>query len=228
MIFTSSVYSQEGGMFSFAGGPVIGYYYNNVDDLNKEIVKMGLPEISKGGFLTLGGGGYIDVPSVKGLRVGCYGLGFSDSKNGNITGTNSLINSVKYSYSYGALVFEYVKSLNENVVYTVGGAFGIGGLSIDLIKHSNQLQNWGFNGGDTINVSNVLHYQSQSYSVEPRIGIGFQLSKFLNLKINAGYSFSIQNKWKLDDVIEVKNVPSGIKAQGLNLNISLNAGIFFF
>jgi hypothetical protein len=218
---------QEGNTI-LAGGPLVGYYLNSVTDLNNELVKVGFPKISTNGFLTIGGGGFIEVPSLKGLRLGGFGFGFSENQTlpVNTTAVKSQY-SVKYAYSGGGITIEYAKMLSKKFDYTIGGAIGIGYLSINLYQHSPSAS-WSSSSSlwDTVSTSKQLSYSSQTYTFEPRIGIGFQATNFLDFKLNAGYVFSIQNTWKLDDVLEVQNVPSGIKAQGLNINLSMNFGIF--
>jgi hypothetical protein len=122
---------------------------------------------------------------------------------------------------------EYVKFFGEKIDFTIGGAIGIGSLNIDLYQHSPSAFGSGTSSlWDTSNNSKQLHYSSQTYTFEPRIGIGVQVNNFLNFKLNAGYAFAIQNTWKVDDVLEVQNVPSGIKAQGLNIGLCMNIGLF--
>ena len=228
LLISNISFSQLGGRFTFAGGPTIGYYASSVTDLNSELVKAGFPQISKKGFLTIGGSGYVDIPMVPGLRIGGFGFGFSETQTSTTNLTAVIFNwSVKYSYSGGGITVEYVKFLGEKFDFTVGGALGIGSLNIDLYKHSpSGYWNSGNSLWDTTNNSKQLHYSSQTYSFEPRIGIGVQVNNFLNFKLNAGYTFAIQNTWKVDDVLEVQNVPSGIKAQGLNIGLCMNIGLF--
>jgi hypothetical protein len=227
-IFSNISFSQLSGRFTFAGGPMIGYYSSSVTDLNSELVKAGFPEISKNGFFTIGGGGYIDVPMVKGLRIGGYGFGYSESQTSTNLSTAVVYQwSVKYSYSGGGITLEYAKFLGEKFDFTVGGALGTGSLKIDLYRHApSYYWNSGNSLWDSTNSSKQLNYSSRTYTIEPRIGIGYQVNNFLNFKLNAGYSFAIQNTWKVDDVLEVQNVPSGIKAQGLNIGLCMNVGLF--
>jgi hypothetical protein len=229
LLISNISFSQLGGRFTFAGGPTIGYYASSVEDLNTELVKAGFPEISKKGFLTIGGGGYVDIPMVPGLRIGGYGFGFSETQifNNNLANIVGLEKSVKYSFSGGGITVEFARMLGSKFDFTVGGALGIGSLNINLYKHTPE-HTWNSNSllWDTTQVFNSLHYTSQTYTFEPRVGIGFQVNNFINLKLNAGYAFTIQNTWKLDDVLEVKNVPSGIKAQGFNMSLCLNIGLF--
>jgi len=229
LLISNISFSQLGGRFTFAGGPTIGYYASSVTDLNSELVKAGFPQISKKGFLTIGGSGYVDIPMVQGLRIGGYGFGFSESQTSPdiSTSVNSKY-SVKYSYSGGGITVEYVKFFGEKIDFTIGGAIGIGNLNIDLYQHStpNTILNSSISIWDTIYSSKHLNYSSQTYTFEPRIGLGFQVNNFLNFKLNAGYAFAVQNNWKLDDVLQVENIPSGIKAQGLNIGLCMNIGLF--
>jgi hypothetical protein len=48
----------------------------------------------------------------------------------------------------------------------------------------------------------------------------------LYLKLNAGYIFVLHDDWKLEDVLVVKNVPAGIKADGFNFNLGIYFGLF--
>ena len=99
-----------------------------------------------------------------------------------------------------------------------------------ILKHSKDLQNWNITliGGDTLSPrnSNSSKYSTKVYSIEPQVGIGYQMLDYLYLNLNAGYALTIQNNWKLDDALEVKNVPSGIKADGFNVKFSVNVGLF--
>ena len=223
-ISTSQVFNR----FSIAGGPIVGFTLTNVDDLNTELKKIGIPGLTESGFMTLGGRGFIDVPFVKGLRVGGLGLGFTQEKS--VESPNNIIKTVKYSYGMGGVSFEYVGSISKKFDYTLGGTLGIGSLNLDIYQHSKDLQNWNISliGGDTLSArnSNSSKYSTKVYSVEPQVGIGFQMLDYLYLNLNAGYAFTVQNNWKLDDALEVKNVPSGIKTDGFNLKFSVNIGLF--
>jgi hypothetical protein len=46
------------------------------------------------------------------------------------------------------------------------------------------------------------------------------------LKLNAGYMLTFTGDWKLNDVMIVSTVPSGIKADGFNFNLGINFGLF--
>ena len=64
------------------------------------------------------------------------------------------------------------------------------------------------------------------YSVQPMVGIGAFLTSFMYAKLNAGYFFATNGDWYVDNEIPVSNVPSGISANGFNVNFGLNIGLF--
>ena len=228
LIFYNVSYTQVFPKFSIAGGPIIGYSLNNVDELNAELKKIGIPGLSESGFLALGGRGFIDVPFISGLRLGGMGIGFSQERS--VVSPNNIIKTVKYSYGMAGITIEYVGNISEKLDYSIGGTLGIGTLYIDIHQHSKDLQNWNIAlvGGDTLSSrnSNSSKYSSKVYSIEPQLGIGYQLLDYLYVNLNVGYSLSQQSNWYLDDVLEVKNVPSGIKSDGLNAKLGINVGLF--
>lgn len=190
--------------------------------------KIGMPEVSKSGFLALGGGGFIDVPFITGLRIGGIGTGYSDDNSSE--SANNIIKNVRYSYTMGGVFAEYVTPLSRDFNLSFGGMFGIGFQNIHISRYTKDLQNWNisYTGNDTLlaGKSNSYKYSSKVYSFAPQVGIGYQVLSFLYIKFNASYMFSVQKKWKLDDVFEVDNVPSGIKADGFNFNIGIFGGLF--
>lgn len=220
--------AQDFNSFSIAGGPIFGWNIPNVSDLNDELERLGIPTISTSGIFMVGGGGFIDVPKVKGFRIGGFGMGYSVDENNTFQNT---IKSVNVSYSMGGLSLEYVSKISGKFDYSLGGSFGLGTYKINFSQFSKDMGNWnpGIFSGDTLssptNVSS--NYSNTHFFVQPQVGIGYQIFKFVYLKLNAGYEFTIGRTWKLNDAIEVENVPSGIKADGFNMSLGLNVGLFF-
>lgn len=222
-------YSQLFPRFSIAGGPTIGWFWNNTDDINAQLKDIGIPGISKDGFLTLGGGGFIDLPlkSIRWLRVGGSGEGFTTQTQ---IITDSVTRTAYYHYGSGGISLDYVKTFGKSVELTLGAYLATGKLTIDLYQNTSSFGNWGsifneFNG--TSASENIAHKLSvRFYSVRPQIGLGVFLTPFLYAKLNAGYQFSVNNNWYADDDIEVSNAPSGIKADGFIVNFGLNVGLF--
>lgn len=215
--------------FSIAGGPTVGWQFQNTDDLNAEMRKIGIPEFSKDGFLIIGGGGFLELP-IKGLewlRIGGSGTGFTEKNQvteGNLTKT------VYYSYGAGGFSLDYIKRFGKNFDMTLGAFFSTGKLTIEMYQNEPGYGNWNTifseieNGTSTQNLSRTLSVRF--YSAQPQIGFGYFLTDYLYAKLNAGYLFSTNNQWEVDDNIPVSNAPSGIKADGFNINFGLNFGLF--
>lgn len=192
--------------------------------------KIGISEFSKDGFLLLGGGGFIDIPSKKlyNFRVGGLGTGFSQTRE--VTDTNNQKRTVNYEYGMGGMSFEYVRHFGRRVDLTLGLLLSTGKLTIELFQSNNGFGNWNsifneLNGSSsTNNFSHVL--STRYYSLQPQIGIGIFLTGALYAKLDGGYQFSTTKEWEVDNGIPVSNVPTGIKADGFNINFSINFGLF--
>lgn len=62
--------------------------------------------------------------------------------------------------------------------------------------------------------------------MQPQAGIGVFLTSLIYARLNVGYEFGFNGDWKVDDDITATGVPSGIKADGVNINFGLNFGLF--
>jgi len=221
-LFVDITNAQFFNKFSLFGGPMVGWHVPNVTDLNTEIKKLGYQfDFSKSGFLTLGGGGFIDVPLVAGLRIGAFGTGFSEDKQDEAWFPEIGPKAAKFSFHYAAISVEYAKKISKNFDYTFGGNVGVGKTKIELSKFMSP--SW---GGIVYSDNYTKSFSTTTYTFNPQIGIGYNVTKFMYLKLNAGYMFTIRGDWKLNDVLIVTNVPSGIKADGFNFNLGINFGLF--
>ncbi|MBM4157716.1 MAG: hypothetical protein FJ216_02920 [Ignavibacteria bacterium] len=210
--------------FSIAGGPMVGWYIPKIKDLNTEFRKAGFPEISESGYLTIGGGGFVDI---KNIRIGGLGTGFTTTES---VIQNNINKTVKLSYGMGAIYTEYVGHISKYFDFTAGGMIGFGRLTLYINQYSNDPYYWNINNA-TSDTSTIFRYNSSKltstvFSFQPQAGIGAFLKEWLYLKLTAGYSFSLQTQWKLYDDKEVNNFPTGVKADGFNINLSLNLGLF--
>lgn len=229
-LIQNTSYSQLFPRFSIAGGPTIGWFWNNTDDLNAQLQSIGIPGISKDGFLVLGGGGFIDLPikNIQWLRVGGSGEGFTTQTQ--IISPDNVTRTAYYHYGSGGITFDYVKSFGKKIEMTLGVYIATGKLTVELYQSAAGFGNWnnifGEFGGDSTS-ENISHKLSvRFYSAKPQIGFGVFLAPFLYAKLNAGYQFSANNEWKADDDIPVSNAPTGIKADGWIINFGLNLGLF--
>ncbi|MEO8512238.1 MAG: hypothetical protein ABI543_01630 [Ignavibacteria bacterium] len=227
--FLGTSYSQLLPSFAFAGGVTAGWHFNPVKNLNIELKNAGFPEMPENGFLVLGGGGFIDFP--KGgnfFRIGGFGNGFTSKQSKQVNDT--LKKDVNYSLGQGGVSFEYVIPLSKIFDISFGSQFSTGTLKlelyqygIDINSYSNTFSEFSSNGSST-NLSKI--YKSRFYTVQPQVGIGILLKKFMYLKLDCGYQIGAQNTWRVDNDVEVKDFPKGIDAKGFVINVGLNFGLF--
>lgn len=215
--------------FAFAGGVTAGWHFNPVKNLNTELKNAGFPEFSESGFFTTGGGGFIDLPIKSNfLRIGGFGNGFTSKLTKQVN--DSLKKDANYSLGQGGFSLEYIIPLSSVFDISFGSKFSTGTLKLELYKYGNDLGSYSnaFNefqsNGSSNNISRT--YKSRFYTVQPQVGIGIMLRKFMYLKIDCGYQLGAQNTWRVDNDVEVNNFPSGIEAKGLVLNVGLNFGLF--
>jgi hypothetical protein len=214
---------------ALAGGVTAGWHFNPVKNLNAELKLAGFPEMPEGGFLTLGGGGFIDLP-VKShfLRIGGFGSGFTSKQSKQYNDT--LKKDANYSLGQGGLSFDYVIPLGKVVDISFGAQFATGTLKLELYQYGNDLGNYTAtfgelqNNGSSTNLSRV--FKSRFYTVQPQASIGILMRKFMYLKIDFGYQLGAQNTWRVDNDVEVKNFPAGIEPKGFTITAGLNFGLF--
>jgi hypothetical protein len=222
-------YSQLFPSFSLSGGPIVGWHLNKVDVLNTELRNAGFPEVSKSGFLTMGGGGFIDLPLKKGfLRIGGLGLGFSTNVNKVVN--DSLTKAVNYAFGMGGLSLEYVKPIKDfDIIF--GALFSTGTLKLDLYQYGRDNGNYSSIFGEFSSNSSsqniTRNFKVRFYSVQPQLSFGLLVKKFLYFKLTGGYLFTFNNTWKVDNDTDVPNFPSGVKANGFIISLGINAGLFF-
>ena len=221
-------YAQLFPNLAIFGGPSAGWHFNNTNDLNNELSKAGFPKVANG-FLTLGGAGYIDLPMKVGFfRIGGMGTGFSTNLSTAVN--DSLTKALNYNFGMGGLSVEYVRPFGNFDI--IGGAlFSTGTLKLDLYQYGKDNGNYNSIFGEFSNNSSsqniTRNFKVRFFSVQPQISLGLLLKKFLYVKLTGGYLITANGTWKVDNNIDVPQFPKGIKANGFNINLSVNAGIFF-
>lgn len=226
VLIYSNSYSQMFNKFSIAAGPVFGWNVPSMTDLNNELIKVGIPELSKSGVFASGGSVFIDLPVVKGLRIGYTGYGYTENKSATFTANSKI---AEFSFSTNSVTVEYSQKLGKKFDYTIGGMVGVGSTNLKLVNYANTFSQWNINHylNDTNSSGhNSLSFKNTSYSIVPQAGLGFHATKFLYFKLDAGYLLTINSKWKLDDLIEVNNFPTGIKADGFMVKFGVFVGLF--
>jgi hypothetical protein len=221
-------YAQLFPNLAIFGGPSAGWHFNNTNDLNNELTKAGFPKVANG-FFSMGGGGYIDLPMKTGfLRLGGIGTGFSTNLNQSVN--DSLTKALSYSFGMGGLSFEYVRPFG-NFDIIAGALFSTGTLKLDLYQYGKNSGSYNSIFGEFSNNSSsqniTRNFKVRFFAVQPQISFALLLKKFLYLKLTTGYLVTANGTWKVDNDVDVPRFPKGIKANGFNINLSVNAGIFF-
>lgn len=227
--FFGTSYGQFLPSFAIAGGIKAGWFLNPVDELNAQLKSAGFPEMPEGGFFATGGGGFIDLPVKKNfLRIGGFGSGFTSKQTSAVNDT--LNKDANYSMGLGGISLEFVMPLGKVVDFSFGTQISTGTLELALYQYGNDFGNYNTifgefqSNGSTSNLSRT--FTSRFYALQPQIGIGILLKKFMYLKIDCGYQFGTQNTWRVDNDVEVSNFPTGIEPKGLMLSLGLNFGLF--
>jgi hypothetical protein len=227
--FIGTSYSQLLPSFAFAGGVTAGWHFNPVKDLNIQLKNAGFPEMPENGFMTLGGGGFVDFPKGDNFfRIGGFGNGFTSKQSKQVNDT--LKKDVNYSLGQGGVSFEYVIPLSKIFDISFGSQFSTGTLKLELYQYGSDINSYNniftefSSNGSSSNLSKI--FKSRFYTVQPQVGIGILLKKFMYLKLDCGYQLGAQNTWRVDNDVEVKDFPKGIEAKGLVINVGLNFGLF--
>jgi hypothetical protein len=213
-----------GGAFSIGGGPTIGYQNVKFDDLNLMLTSSGMPALSNG-VVYFGGGGFIDIPfkSLKWLRIGGFGRGFTAKTSGTTAGVTK---SAIVDYSEGGITLDYVFRFGPVLDVTLGSSFATGEYKINLHQSGAVAPTWTntWNGTSTGFSRNL---KTRMFTAQPTLGVGGKLAAFIYAKLNAGYQLSSHGDWKVEDEVIITGVPEGIKPDGFNVNLTINVGLFF-
>ncbi|HWA04965.1 MAG TPA: hypothetical protein VG961_00355, partial [Ignavibacteria bacterium] len=143
---------------------------------------------------------------------------------------DTLKKDANYSLGQGGLSVEFVIPVSKVFDLSFGTQISTGTLKLELYQYGSDLGNYSNvfgeleNNSSTTNISRT--FKSRFYTVQPMVGIGLMLRKFMYLKIDCGYQLGAQNTWRVDNDVEVKDFPKGIEAKGLVLNLGLNFGLF--
>lgn len=205
--------------FGGGGGYLGGWVFPKSNDLLK---KIGLPDIDKKGLYISGGGGFLYIGFVPGVRIGGYGFGGSTTERNNLT-------EVNYSTSGGAFTIEYTLPF----VRFIGISFGasIGGGSVKIEKYSNNgVYNYDDIFKDQTPSLNVYHktLEKSFFYLSPQINLDYPLYRFMNLRLGAGYQFTFGSDWTIDNGIKILNMPDGLTSDAFYLQAGVYFGLFFY
>jgi len=220
--------------FGGGGGFTPGWMFAKVNDLNNMLSLANMPKVSSSGIFTTGGCGFIYIGFVPGLRIGGMGYGGSSSHKSNILQSNINYNEETiYSIGGGGLTIEYTIPFIKSFGVSVGTIIGGGGISIELYKNNG---NYSWNGilnefaGVQSSSNNNLHrtFINNYWLIVPTINVDIPFYRFLCFRVGAGYNFTLDEKWKLDNGVDITGIPSTFNGRNFFIQSGIFIGFFSF
>lgn len=226
--------------FGGGGGFTPGWIFPKMDILNDQVTQLGIPKFSNGIFTT-GGGGFVYIGIVKGLRVG--GMGFGGSKSASTTvdltvNDNSGIiggitfekREVDYSIGGGGLTVEYTLPFVRSFGISVGGIIGSGSVNIDIYKNTGDIS-WNDLWQQANSISSTdysRHLHDGYWFFTPTLNVDVPLYRFVVLRVGGGYQLTFADSWKIDNDRNLIDVPSGINGNAFFIQAGIYLGFFSF
>jgi hypothetical protein len=217
--------------FGGGGGFIPGWFIPNIDPLNIELKKLGIPDISTGGIFTTGGGGFFYLGFISNLRLGGIGFGGSKSETGKLIVSNSSYNfETIYSISGGGLTIEYTLPFIKNIGVSVGALIGGGGIQIETYRNSGTV-NWDdiwndFTSASDEKISRRLHNNYWIFS--PTLNVDIPLYRFVSFRIGGGYQLTLGDDWMVDNNQPLNQVPADLNGKSFFIQSGLFIGFFSF
>ena len=242
LIISPAAFSQSQQFFDSpfggGGGFIPGWTFTNVSPLNSMLSQTGLPQISSSGLFTTGGGGFIYIGFVPGLRVGGMGYGGSTSSKSTITPITVGIFPLKtynvesdYSVGGGGLTVEYTLPFIKSIGVSVGATIGGGSVTVELYRNA-QSNYWGdiFNNTALPGNADESHktLKNNYWLISPTINIDIPFYRFLCFRIGGGYNLTLGEEWKLDNNQTIYNVPTDFNGRNFFIQSGIMIGFFSF
>lgn len=244
LIINISAFPQESSFYDAPFGGGIGYIggwaFPKVDGLNSVLPNFGVSNLSKGGFYTSGGTGFIYLGIIPNFRIGGVGFGGSYSATGTSTAViyNGSLQSEKvqvdneavYSMNGGGISIEYTIPYVRDFGISLGAVIGRGSINIELYRNSGSM-NWQnyWNNADNFQNANFSSKLENSYWIfTPMLNIDIPAYHLLCFRIGGGYQITFGNKWTYDNNQELNGAPSNINGNSFYIQAGVLIGIFSF
>ncbi len=204
VIFSGNDAVARQGFQGGGGGFILGYMQANLDEINNQILSMGIPKFDDGFFL-YGGRGFGFVNDH--IRIGGMGMGgrmiTSGFVPGNGSNTPDLAKEVEFSMGYGGVTLEYVYDAPYGIQVFTGGLIGWGGLSVRIAQYESALNwngiwdNYGVNyTGDSYDLSIML--DNCLFILNPWIGAFYNILPWMGVSGQVGYFYSTASSGNWD------------------------------
>jgi hypothetical protein len=234
ILTTTASFAQDSGYFDApfggGGGFTPGFIFPDVSSVNN-VLPNDFPKFSNKMIFTTGGAGFIYIGLIKFLRVGGSGFGGS---------TSELIESpldqfrreVRYSIGGGAFSVEYTLPFIRSFGISVGTMIGGGSINVEIYKNHgeffwNDITNtFGNNSSQSENISRTI--SGTYWLISPMLNFDIPVYRFVNIRVGAGYQFSLGESWTIENDQTLNNVPSSFNGNSFYLQTGIFLGFFAF
>ncbi len=209
------------------GGPAGGYLFADLDDINRQISRMGIPELSDD-ILLVGGRGYTRIGH---LLIG--GAGYSGkTASGGVPDCCARHASVEIAYGGVLLGLAMTRPRYEAMA---GMLFGGGSVGIVRKRNSRTVAGWdeawedfGETGPDSVaadDLNMTSKITGEFIALEPFAEVTYWVLPFVALDVSASYLNAEvgRGEWKLDGVSVPDSPESNIG--GWSLRLGLHFGV---
>jgi len=245
LMLSFSAFPQESSFYDapFGGGAgyIGGWIFPKVYGLNPLLNSFGVANLSKSGFYTSGGTGFIYLGVLSNFRIGGVGFGGSFSSSGRSTEVSqptptgpakyiTFDNEAVYSINGGGITIEYTIPYVRNFGISIGAQIGIGSLNISLYRNTGNTS-WqsyweGANRFPNTNFSSTI---KDSYWIfTPMLNIDIPAYHLLCFRVGAGYQLTFGDNWKYDNNQNLISPPSNVNGNSFYIQAGVLIGIFSF
>ena len=196
------------------------------DDLNVQMSNLGIDEFSNSGMITWGGGGYVYVMFIDNLRIGGMGFGGSVSNDGII---GDFKHEAEYMIGGGALTIEYSLPFIKGFAVSPGVMIGGGSVHLDLYRNKGAYSwdgIWQEQQGTGENITRRM--KTGYFTVSPTLNVDIPVNRFMAFRAGAGYLITIGDEWKVDNGVEISDVPSSLSGNSFFIQTGIFIGFFTF
>lgn len=209
--------------FGGGGGFIPGVQFVNLNELNKKLNSISLPEFKDGNVFVSGGGGFIYIGFIPQLRIGGIGYGGSKSLTHSI---NNISYQVDYNIGVGGFTIEYTLPFIKDVAVSLGAIIGGGEISVEFFEN-NQNFTWPtiFTASQNNNYTKLTN---DFFLFSPTLNIDIPIYRFIALKLGTGYQFALGGEWKANNNQTLFNTPKDFNGNSFFIYSGIYFGFFAF
>ncbi len=215
--------------FGGGGGYTPGWIFVNLDDLNKQLVSFGSGQLSKSGFYTSGGAGFIYIGFIPNLRIGGMGFGGSTSESALLNGYER---EAVCQISGGGLTVEYTLPFIKNMAISVGTIIGGGSIQIELYRNAGNFDwqsLWSEVSTTASLSSNISRKLSNGFFLlSPMINVDIPFYRFISFRLGGGYQLAVGKSWKVENEKQLSDVPSKLNGNSFFIQSGIFLGFFSY